>query len=76
MNDDATSASDSPVFVGIDVSKKTLDVCLLAGRSKQLCSFDNTVGGIASLVERLRARPVRLVGWRPRAATNAAAAWN
>jgi transposase len=64
MNDDATSFSGPPVFVGIDVSKKTLDACLLAGTSKQLLSFDNTVGGIASLVDRLRrAHPaaVRLV---------------
>ena len=64
MNEDATSFSDpSAVFVGIDVSKKQLDVCLLAGGSKQLLSFDNTVGGIASLVDRLRAQPaaVRLV---------------
>ena len=62
MNDDATSVSDSSaVFVGIDVSKKKLDVCLLAGSSKQLLCVDNTVGGIASLVDRLRAHPVRLV---------------
>jgi transposase len=49
------------VFVGIDVSKKTLDVCLLAGESKQLLSFDNTAGGIASLIDRLRPLNVRLV---------------
>jgi transposase len=63
MNDDATPISGPSVFVGIDVSKKRLDVCLLAGSSKQLCSFDNTVGGITSLLERLRAHPaaVRLI---------------
>ncbi|MBC8114433.1 MAG: IS110 family transposase [Candidatus Saccharimonas sp.] len=62
MNDaHASTFSDSSVFVGIDVSKKKLDVCLLAGKSKQLCSFDNTIGGVASLIDRLRAHPVRLI---------------
>jgi hypothetical protein len=36
MNDaHALSFSDSAVFGGIDVSKKTLDVCLLASKTKQ-----------------------------------------
>src|SRR4051812_45959728 len=60
MNDAlASTFSDSSVFV--DVSKKKLDVCLLGGKSKQSCSFDNTVGGVASLIERLRSHPVRLI---------------
>ena len=62
MNDaHAPSFSDSSVFVGIDVSKKKLDICLLAGKAKQLCSFDNTIGGVAALIDRLRSRPVRLI---------------
>ena len=44
MNDaPASSFSDSSVFVGIDVSKKKLDVCLLTGASKQSFSFDNSI---------------------------------
>lgn len=62
MNDAAASSfSDSSVFVGIDVSKKTLDVCLLADSSKKLVSFDNTVGGIASLIDRLRPLKIQLI---------------
>jgi transposase len=62
MNDaHASTFSDSSVFVGIDVSKKKLDVCLLAGKSKQLCSFDNTVGGVSSLIDRLQPLKVQLI---------------
>jgi len=61
MNDDATSCSGPPVFVGIDVSKRKLDVCLLIGSSKQLLSFDNTVGGISSLIDRLRSQQIQLI---------------
>jgi transposase len=60
MND-ASSFSDSTVFVGIDVSKRKLDVCLLTGSSKQLLSFDNTAGGIASLIDRLRDSKIQLI---------------
>lgn len=62
MNDAPSSSfSDSSVFVGIDVSKRKLDVCLLTGPSKQLLSFDNTVGGIASLIDRLRSFKIQLI---------------
>jgi len=62
MNDAPFSTcSDSSVFVGIDVSKKKLDVCLLDGKSKQLLSFDNTVGGVIALIDRLRSHKVQLV---------------
>ena len=60
-NAPASSVSDASVFVGIDVSKKKLDVCLLMGSSRQLLSFDNTVGGISSLIDRLRSHPVQLI---------------
>ena len=45
------------VFVGIDVSKARLDVCCL-GDDQQRESFaaDNTPGGVAALVDRLRRR--------------------
>jgi transposase len=62
MNDAPSSSfSDSSVFVGIDVSKKKLDVCLLIGSSTQSFSLDNTVGGISSLIDRLRSHPIQLI---------------
>lgn len=60
MNDSTASAL-VPVFVGIDVAKKQLDVCILADAGKTLCSFDNTPGGIHSLITRLRAFKVELI---------------
>ena len=60
MNDSSASAL-VPVFVGIDVAKKQLDVCILSDEAKTLCSFDNTPGGIASLIKRLRAFKVELI---------------
>jgi transposase len=42
------------VFVGIDVAKARLDVCLLTDQQRESFAADNTPGGIAQLVERLR----------------------
>jgi|HubBroStandDraft_4_1064222.scaffolds.fasta_scaffold195158_1 transposase len=44
--------SASPVYVGIDVSKAKLDVCLLP--AKQFYSFENSPTGIEQLIELLR----------------------
>lgn len=42
-------------FVGIDVSKARLDVCLLTTAQKRFSfAADNTPGGVASLLDRLR----------------------
>jgi transposase len=46
------SASVEPVYVGIDVSKARLDVCLLP--SGQAAVFDNDPAGIRQLIELLR----------------------
>src|SRR5580700_1387109 len=46
------SMSASPVYVGIDVSKAKLDVCLLP--AKQFYSFENSPTGIEQLIELLR----------------------
>ena len=43
-------------FVGIDVSKARLDVCVLAGEQRVAFAVDNTPGGVASLLDRLRAQ--------------------
>jgi transposase len=56
--------SCSPSFVGIDVSKRTLDVCIEpshADQSPQRFSLDNTDQDISALVDRLRAISVGLV---------------
>lgn len=47
------------VFVGVDVSKDRLDVCLLP--VGEAFAVDNTDQGIAALVERLRGRSVQRV---------------
>jgi transposase len=49
------SASVEPVYVGIDVSKAKLDVCLLP--SGQTFVFDNNAAGIRQLVALLQKRP-------------------
>jgi transposase len=49
---------DGPCFVGIDVAKRTLDGCFRPGPRFQ---HDNTAAGIAQVVARLTAQPVRLV---------------
>lgn len=46
------AASVEPVYVGIDVAKAKLDVCLLP--SGQTCVFDNDPAGIGQLIELLR----------------------
>lgn len=67
MNDSSVSSASQapslppPAFVGIDVAKKKLDVCILTDAGKTLCSFDNTPGGIASLIQRLRVFQVQLI---------------
>ena len=58
------SDSSSLVFVGIDVSKATLEVCIdptLIGQSLQRFSVDNTDQAINTLIDRLRTANVRLV---------------
>jgi transposase len=47
------------VFVGVDVSKSRLDVCL--GDGSAPLSVANDPRGVGSLVRRLRGRPVRLL---------------
>ena len=49
------TASVGPVYVGIDVSKAKLDVCLLP--SGQTLVVDNNTAGIRQLVELLRKQP-------------------
>lgn len=49
------TASLEPVYVGIDVSKAKLDVCLLP--SGQTAVFDNNPAGIRQLVDLLRQQP-------------------
>jgi|WetSurMetagenome_2_1015567.scaffolds.fasta_scaffold205546_1 transposase len=49
------TASVEPVYVGIDVSKAKLDVCLLP--SGQIAVFDNEAQGIRQLVELLGKQP-------------------
>jgi transposase len=49
------TASVEPVYVGIDVSKAKLDVCLLP--SGQIAVFDNDAQGIRRLVEWLGEQP-------------------
>jgi len=49
------SASVEPVFVGIDVAKAKLDVCLLP--SGQVAVFDNNAAGIRQLIALLRQQP-------------------
>lgn len=50
--------TNTPVFVGIDVSKGQLDVALCPGR---ICSVPNDEGGFAQILERLKANPPALV---------------
>jgi len=52
-----SQVSSPSVFVGIDVSKARLDVCILAATETSF-AVDNSVAGIADLVERLRALAV------------------
>jgi len=54
-----SSAAGSVLFVGIDVSKARLDVCILP--TNQTLAVDNDAKGIAELVERLTSQPVRQV---------------
>lgn len=49
--------SPPSVFVGIDVSKARLDVCILAATETSF-AVDNSVAGIADLVQRVRALAV------------------
>jgi len=49
------TAPVEPVYVGIDVSKATLDVCLLP--SGQTAAFDNDATGIRHLVDLLTTQP-------------------
>lgn len=58
------AARPSPVFVGVDVSKETLDVHLLAAPSPPAdatFSVPNSQEGIATLVQRLKALAVQLL---------------
>jgi transposase len=58
------SDSSSLVFVGIDVSKDTLEVCIdpsLNGESLQRFVVDNTDQAINTLIDRLQTAKVRLV---------------
>lgn len=55
----AVTPPDLPVFngfVGVDVSKPGLDICLGGGAAP--FNLDNTAAGIASLIKRLKAQPV------------------
>ncbi len=62
MNDSSVSTASQPsVFVGIDVAKKKLDVCVLSDAGKTLFAVDNTPGGIASMIQRMRAFKVQLI---------------
>lgn len=62
MNDSSPSVScSSPVFVGIDVAKKKLDVCVLSDAGKKLFAVDNTPGGVASMIEQLRVYKIQLI---------------
>ncbi len=62
MNDSIlATCSQAPVFVGIDVAKKTLEVCVLSEAGKKLFSAENTSGGIASMIERLRSYKIQLI---------------
>lgn len=54
-----TPAESVPVFVGVDVSKDRLDVCLLP--HGEAFAVDNTDQGIPALVERLRGLSVQRV---------------
>jgi len=56
---DATMQHDPSPVVGIDVSKKTLDVFI--DQLNQRFSIDNSDDAIAALVDRLRSATVRLV---------------
>jgi transposase len=47
-------------FVGIDISKVTLDICLLEGNSKQYCKIDNTVEAIQTYFTELDRDQVQL----------------
>jgi transposase len=49
------TASVEPVYVGIDVSKARLDICLLP--SGQTLTVDNNTAGIRQLVDLLRKQP-------------------
>jgi transposase len=49
------TASVEPVYVGIDVSKAKLDICLLP--SGQTLTVDNSTAGIRQLVDLLRKQP-------------------
>jgi transposase len=60
MQHDPSSPSVSQPVVGIDVSKKTLDV-FIDDPLHERFSLDNTEEAIAALVDRLRAARVRLV---------------
>ena len=51
--------NSTSTFVGIDVSKKTLDVCLLPQRNVFSCP--NEASGLAELVEKLRGAQPRLI---------------
>ena len=50
--------TNTPVFVGIDVSKGQLDIALCPGR---IFSVPNDEGGFAQILERLKANPPTLV---------------
>ena len=43
----------SPLFVGIDISKKTLDICELAGSSKEYTQIPNDADAIREYLSRL-----------------------
>jgi len=54
-----TDESSTPVFVGIDVAKATLEVSL--GDKAATQRFDNDAAGIAALLQQLQRLPVALV---------------
>lgn len=53
---EAQMSSVSPVWVGIDVSSRTLDISL--GSRGDVFQVENTPSGVRTLVARLRHRPV------------------
>jgi transposase len=53
------AANSTPVYVGIDVAKDRLDICLLP--SGQTLSVDNTDEGIARIVGLLKPQPVKMI---------------
>jgi transposase len=62
MNHESSARESSSVFVGIDVAKDKLDVCMRSdGQPLDVLVVENSPSGIEQLVRRLGALPVRRV---------------